>query len=146
MTDTALETYLESVDADAASVVRGLDHAIRAAYPDFQAAVKYRILMYALHGDFRTWVCAIDASRKRASLRFLYGVLLDDPRHVLRSGSSVLMTWDFALDDPVDATAVSAYVAEAVARYPEYKANQKEILEQTRSATRSGRRPRLTPS
>ena len=38
------------------------------------------------------------------------------------------MTWDFALDDPVDATDVSAYIAEAVARYPEYKANQKEIL------------------
>jgi hypothetical protein len=120
-------------------LVRSLDRVITTTHPEFDVAVKYRILMYALAGDWRTWVCAIDATRKGVCLRFLYGVLLDDPRGVLRAGSSVLKTWDFAFDDVIDEGAVGAYVAEAVARYGEYKANMTAILEASRSAGRAGR-------
>ena len=130
----ALETYLGAVDPAAAPVVIALDAAIREAHPGFDVAIKYRILMYALNGDWRTWVCAIDATRKAVCLRFLYGVLLDDNRRVLRSGSSVLKTWDFAYDDVVDRGAVGAYVREAVARYGDYKANTRDVLEASRAA------------
>jgi hypothetical protein len=46
----------------------------------------------------------------------------------------VLKTWDFGLDDPVDPGAIGEYVREAVARYPEYKANAPEILARSRAA------------
>ena len=72
--------------------------------------------------------------KKGAGLRFLYGVLLDDPRHVLRAGSSVLKTWDFSLNDVVDSAAVGSYVEEAVARYDHYKANAREVLSVSRTA------------
>src|SRR5438309_1229001 len=101
MSGPALEAYLAEIDA------RGNIDTRR----DFDTTIKYKILMYALHGDWRTWVCAIDVTRKGVSLRFLYGVLLDDPLRVLRAGSSVLKTWDFRLDDAVDPAAVGAYVA-----------------------------------
>src|SRR5664280_2395124 len=136
----ALETYLGGVDPAATPLVLALDGVIREAHPDFDVAVKYRILMYALHGDWRTWVCAIDAGRKSVGLRFLYGVLLDDPLRVLRAGSSVLETWDFAFDQVVDRAAVGAYVREAVARYDDYKANTREILEASRAAATTKRR------
>ena len=93
--------------------------------------------MYALEGDWRTWVCAIGAGNSGVALRFLYGVLLDDAKHVLRSGSSVLMTWDFALIDAVDAEAVGSYVSEAVARYDEYKADAPRILAASRAAAKA---------
>jgi hypothetical protein len=131
---SALETYLVGVDAAATPLVVALDEAIRKAHPGFDVAIKYRILMYALRGDWRTWVCAIDATKKGAGLRFLYGVLLDDPRHVLRAGSSVLKTWDFSLNDVVDSAAVGSYVEEAVARYDYYKANAREVLNVSRTA------------
>jgi hypothetical protein len=83
---------------------------------------------------WRTWVCAIDARKKSVGLRFLYGVLLDDPRRVLRAGSSVLKTWDFAFDDVVDPTDVGGYVVEAVGRYNDYKANTRKVLEASRTA------------
>jgi len=67
------------------------------------------------------------------------GVLLADPRHVLRAGSSVLKTWDFAFDDTVDPAAVGAYVSEAVARYDEYKANESAVLNASRAAAKPGR-------
>jgi hypothetical protein len=136
----ALETYLGGVDPAAAPLVLALDGVVREAHPSFDVAIKYRILMYALHGDWRTWVCAIDASRKSVGLRFLYGVLLDDPLRVLRAGSSVLETWDFAFDQGVDRAAVGAYVREAVARYDEYKANTGVILEASRAAAEKKKR------
>jgi hypothetical protein len=140
--DSALGTYLVGVDPTTVPLVVALDEAVRKAHPDFDVAIKYRILMYALHGDWRTWVCAIDVTKKGACLRFLYGVLLDDPRGVLRAGSSVLKTWDFALGDVVDPAAVGAYVMEAVARYAEYKANTGEVLDASRAAARAGKKPR----
>jgi hypothetical protein len=137
MRSKALEAYLKGADPRAEPLVIDLDEAIRRVRPDFDVAIKYGLLMYALQGDWRTWVCAIGAGNSGVALRFLYGVLLDDPKHVLRSGSSVLMTWDFAFIDAVDAEAVGAYVAEAVARYDEYKANTPKILQASRAAAKA---------
>ena len=99
--------------------------------------------MYAIRGDWRTWVCAIDATKKDVHLRFLYGVMLADPRGVLRAGSSVLKTWDFGFDQVVDRAAVGSYVSEAVARYDDYKANQDEVLAAARAAARPARPPNV---
>ena len=144
MSDSVLETYLADLaDPRGEPVVRALDRVIRKTHPKFDTAIKYKILMYALKGDFHTWVCAINAGRRHVALHFLYGFLLDDPRKVLRSGSSVLMTWDFAFEDEVDADAVAAYVAEAVRRNPEYLADREGILGKSRAAAaKAGRRPK----
>lgn len=140
MNSPTLDAYLSGIDPTARPLVIALDEAIRMAQPDFDVAIKYKILMYALHGDWRTWVCAIDAKSKGVCLRFLYGVLLDDPRGVLRAGSSVLKTWDLAIDDVVDPAAVGAYVTEAVGKYAEYKANAPELLVASRAAAKPGRK------
>jgi len=137
----ALETYLAGVDPGAAPLVIALDDAITTAHPGFDVAIKYGLLMYALERDWRTWVCAIGTTRRGVSLRFLYGVLFDDPLGVLRAGSSVLKSWDFAAGEPVDRTAVGGYVAEAVARHAFYKANSAEILASARAAARGSRPP-----
>lgn len=143
MTDSVLDDYLAGVDPAAVPLSRALDAAIRAAHPAFDVAIKYRLLMYALHRDWRHWVCAVDARTSGVGLRFLYGVLLDDPRRVLRAGSSVLKTWDFDLDDEVDPEAVGAYVTEAVRRYDEFRAGEKQVLANARETARPGRRPKV---
>jgi hypothetical protein len=139
-----LEDYIASlVDARGEPVVRELDRVIRKAHPGFDLAIKYKILMYALNGDFRTWVCAINSGRRHVSVNFLYGVMLDDPKKVLRGGSSVLMSWDFAFDEEVDGEALAAYVAEAVRRNPEYKANRQAVQDRAYAAAeKAGRRPK----
>jgi hypothetical protein len=137
MRSAALEAYVKGVEPRARPLVVDLDEAIHAAQPDLEVAIKYGLLLYALRGDWRTWVCAIGAGTSGVALRFLYGVLLADPKHVLRAGSSVLMTWDFALIDAVDSAAVGSYVTEAVERYEEYKANAPKILEASRAAAKA---------
>ncbi len=136
-----LQSYLDEIDPVAHQAVTALDAAVRAAHPDFDVAVKYHLLMYALGRDWRTWVCAVGASKKTVGLRFLYGVMLDDPLHVLRAGSSVLMTWDLDVEAPIDADAVGQYVRQAMRRYADYKANASQILADSQdAAARAGRR------
>ena len=144
MRTEALEAYLKGADPRAKPLVMDLDDAIRKVQPELDTAIKYGLLMYALRGDWRTWVCAIGAGNSGVALRFLYGVLLTDPKHVLRAGSSVLMTWDFAFIDAVDSTAVGSYVSEAVARYDEYKADAPKILKESRAAAKA--RARKSPA
>ena len=42
-------------------------------------AIKYRLLSYTVDRDWRHWVCAVNATKSAVCLRFLWGVLLDDP-------------------------------------------------------------------
>ncbi len=144
MSNSVLEEYVATlVDPRAEPVVRELDRVIMRTHPPFEVAIKYKILMYALKGHFHTWVCAINAGRRRVSLNFLYGVLLDDPKKVLRAGSSVLMTWDIGFDEDLDSATVAAYVAEAVRRNPEYIADRENVLDRAReAAAKAGRRPK----
>jgi len=142
MSESVLEEYLSAIpDARAGPVVRQLDRIIRETDPALDAAIRYRILMYALDGDYRTWVCAINAGRRHVALNFLYGVMLADPGKVLRPGSSVLSSLDFDFGEAVDAAAVGAYVAEAVERKDEYVANRAAVQDAAYAAAeRAGRR------
>jgi hypothetical protein len=123
-TDTAArDTYLESVDARFAPLVRELDRAILAARPDLRVAVKYRILMYALEGDFRHWICAVDARPKTVCLRFLFGARLVAPRGTLRPGSTTMGTIDYTALEQVDAGLIADLVEQAVAHLRELRAS-----------------------
>ena len=142
MSSSVLEEYVASLaDPRGEPVVRELDRVIRKAHPSFDVAIKYKILMYGLNGDFHTFVCAINSGRRRVALNFLYGVMLDDPRKVLRAGTSVLMSWDFEFDEEIDEAAVNAYVAEAVTKNGDYKANRQAVQDAAYAAAeRAGRR------
>jgi hypothetical protein len=140
-----LPTYLDGLsgpDVAAVPASTALDAAVIAAAPELVAAIKYQILLYSYPGDTRHWVCAVNAKRDGSCLRFLYGVLLDDPLKVLRPGSATLMTWDFAAADPIDPGAVGDYVRAALGQYEYFKANSAEVSRQAKAE--AGRRP-ITP-
>jgi hypothetical protein len=144
MSGPILEEYIASlVDPRGEPVVRQLDRIIREARPDLGTGIKYKILMYGLNGDFHTWVCAINSGRRRVSLNFLYGVMLQDARHVLRAGSSVLMSWDFDFDEEIEPVTVAAYVAEAATKNEDYKVNRQAVQDVAYAAAeKAGRRPK----
>jgi hypothetical protein len=138
----AVETYIETYSPGDGEAIRILDGLIRAAAPELSVAIKYNILLYAFGRDWQHWVVAIDAHPKPAiGLRFLWGVLLTDPRGVLRGGSSVLKTWDLKRGATLDPDAISAYVTEAASKYPEYRANEGPIQAAAKAAAAAaGRR------
>jgi len=64
-----LDGYLATLaDPRGERVVRELDRIIRATEPQLGVAIKYKILMYGLAGDFHTWVCAINSGRRHVSV------------------------------------------------------------------------------
>jgi hypothetical protein len=132
----AVEEYLAIYDDEAGRLFVALDAAIRQAEPRLDVAVKYRLLTYTLDRDWRRWVCAVNATKSAVCLRFLWGVLLDDPLGVLRPGSSTLMTWDLARDTEIDPTAVGTYVRDALAKRGVFLADAAAISAKARAAAR----------
>ena len=76
--------------------------------------------MYHLGTDKARWVVAIDVREKVVTIRFLWGVLLDDPRGILRGGTSTLMNVDVPSPGALEPSVITSFVAQAVARYPDY--------------------------
>ena len=135
---SVLDKYVEGLPPEREALTRRLHALVAGTDAGLDVGIKYGILMYALGGDWRRWVVAIDAHpRSGVGLKFLYGVMMADERRVLRAGSSVLMTWDFGPATELDEEGVRAYVAEAVRLYPEYKASGPAILEAARARRRS---------
>jgi hypothetical protein len=131
-----LEQYLAAVDAAAAPTLRALDAAVREAAPDLELAIKYRMPTYTLEQKWRSWIVALSVTKDAVNLRFLWGVLLDDPLRVLRPGSSTLMTWDFPRGADVDAAAVASYVRDALAKRDHYLADAEQIATDAKARRR----------
>ncbi len=123
MSDAIRDSYIERIDARFAPLVTQLDGLVRRAGPELQSDIRYGIILYGLQGDFRTWVCAVSVTTKVVNLRFLYGVLLDDPGHLLRKGSATLCNLDYAPGTQVDEQIVLDYVREAIGKYTDFKAS-----------------------
>jgi hypothetical protein len=116
--------YFESIGAEWQTAVRTLDALVTAVKPDFEVQIAYGILIYSLPGAKRSqWVCAISTTTKAVQLRFLYGYILDDPSGVLRAGTGVLRTIDFASAEDIDEALVTDYVTRALEKWDEFVAS-----------------------
>ena len=91
-----LDEYLAGIDPARAPLVIELDRIIRAAAPQLDAAVKYRMLTYAIGRDWWRWVAAIGVTKGAVNLRLLYGTRLEAGAGVLRPGTSHLANLDLA--------------------------------------------------
>jgi hypothetical protein len=123
---SAREEFVAGIEPRFVALVLALDEAVRSTGIAFDVAVRYRMLTYALGGDFAHWICAIDATPRRSGrdvcIRFLFGYLLTDPRRVFRGAkTSPLRTMDIASLADLDSGLVGAYVAEAVARLDDFR-------------------------
>jgi hypothetical protein len=116
VTDSALETYLATVDDRHRALVHALDEAVRAAEGELESRYGYGMLLYSRPGQPRSrWVCGISTSSKGAQLRFLLGTSMPDPRGILRGGTATLMSIDYASLEDLDASVATAYVRDALA-------------------------------
>lgn len=120
--DSALDEFLLGVDPASAPLVVELDRLVRAAAPELGAAVKYRMLTFAIGGNWWRWVCAISVTKQAVNLRLLYGTRLESGVGILRPGSSHLANLDIAPGAALDADLVTRLVREAVERHPEFLA------------------------
>ena len=124
-TPSPLDAYLAGIDPARAPLVAELDRLVRAAAPELDVAVKYRMLTYAIGADWWRWVVAIGVTKQAVNLRFLYGTRLDAGAGALRPGTSHLATLDLAPGSPLDVDLVRRLVREAVERHPAFLAAER---------------------
>ncbi len=116
------EAFLSNAPPDFAAIVARLAALVEDSAPELTARLSYGMLTYVHGRDFRSWVVAIGVTSKVVSLRLLFGVLLDDPRGLLRHGTSSLANLDFTSLDQVDDATVRAFVSEAATNHERFKA------------------------
>ena len=119
---SVVDGFLADKPARWADTTRELHRLIMSAEPALTARVSYRMLMYHLGADKARWVVAVDVREKVVTVRFLWGVLLDDPRGILRGGTSTLMNLDLPSPEALEGAVVADLVTQAIARYPDYVA------------------------
>jgi hypothetical protein len=78
-------------------------------------AVKWRRLTFTVDADWHHWLCALAVSKQGVSLVFHKGVLLTDPKGLLRGDGRYVREIPYA-EAVRHAEAVAALVREAVAR------------------------------
>ena len=127
MKEVGRETYIKTIDQRFAPLVVELDRAITATRPDPEAAVKYRMLRYAVQGDFRHWICAIGATNNRVCLRFLYGTSLGAAPGTLRAGSTTMGTIDLTAVEDVDARLIGDLVDRAIVHVAQARARARHL-------------------
>lgn len=119
-----LERYLATKEPSWRPLARELDRLIIAAGPALRPRMSYGMVLYSLGTDKARWVVGIDVRATTVVVRFLWGVLLADPKRVLRGGTSTLMNLDLAAAEDLDGELLSDLVRQAVARYPDHVASQ----------------------
>ncbi|MET0901059.1 MAG: hypothetical protein ABWY45_24360 [Mycobacterium sp.] len=108
----ALAPTVRAVTADVVGAVQNC--------ADFDVAVKWRQLTFALDGDFDHWVCAVAASRDRVELKLHFGSLLTDPAQVFVTDSSKFVR-KLRFQTSPEPTLIADYVTRAVRALPEFR-------------------------
>jgi hypothetical protein len=70
--------YLSGLGEEVRSTAERLVAVVR-SHAEFDVAIKWRQLTFAVEKDFDHWVCAVAATAGQARLAFHFGAWLDDP-------------------------------------------------------------------
>jgi hypothetical protein len=96
--------------------------AVVRAHTPLAAEIKWRQLTFAVDGDFDDWICAVAASKRRVSLTFHFGSLLDDRARVFDgSDAKFVRKMGFESVDDVDDAVIRDLLTEAVDALPRFR-------------------------
>lgn len=97
--------------------------AIVTSQAEFDTAIKWRQLTFALDGDFDHWVCAVAATSRLARLTFHFGAWLDDPAGLFEpSEAQFVRKIGFRSASDVDEAAVRDLLTRALETLPRFRA------------------------
>ena len=89
---------------------------------DFDVAVKWRQLTFAVDGDFDHWVCAVSATKSGVDLKLHFGAMLTDTTGAfLTDDSKFVRKVRFGSAGDVVPQVVADLVGQAVRTLPEFR-------------------------
>ena len=121
-----MQEFMEKLEPEQAEIVEKINAAIADSGAHLDCAIKWKSLTYAKDADYHHWICAIVASKKKVTLRFHFGTLMDDPDDLFSGGSGkYLRTTDFSTIEDVNSQQIARYVKHALSRLEHFKATWK---------------------
>lgn len=98
---------------------------------NFDMAIKWRRLTFALEHDFHHWICGIEITRTYVGIIFHFGGLLDDPYHKFKVGtSSFLRKIEIRSLHELESDVIRNFIDQAVAKCPYFIENWKNLKNQ----------------
>jgi hypothetical protein len=117
---SAVDEFLRALDPRSRVLADVIVQIVEAA-ADFDVAIKWRQLTFAIGGDFDHWVCAIAATKKQVNLTFHFGSLLTDRANALSGEGVFVRKIPFTSTDDMDAGVIADLLHEAIERLPDFR-------------------------
>lgn len=125
---TAKMEFLNSVDDALKPIANTLIDSLIHNNPNFDFAIKWKRLTFALNHDFHHWLCAVQSMKKSIGLVFHFGGLLDDPNKFFIKGESrFLRKIEYKSIEEIDTSSIQFFIDQAIGRLEYFKANWREL-------------------
>lgn len=101
---------------------------VLSSHETMASEIKWGKPTFGLNGDFHHWICAVQISKKKVSLIFHYGGLLEDENGKLIAGTSrFLRKLDYKNLESIDEADILGFIKDAIDKYSFFKDNWKEL-------------------
>lgn len=123
-----LISFLENARQEDADIIRRLHSIILSVDKRFRSSIKWKMLTYAINGDFHHWICAVSITKKNIGLAFHFGGLLDDEKHLLvKGGSKFFRKIEIDSLHKIDEAAIKELLLQAIDNLPYFIEHWREI-------------------
>ncbi|HEX2285725.1 MAG TPA: DUF1801 domain-containing protein, partial [Mycobacterium sp.] len=124
--------FLDGLTPGVRDIAERLISVVR-SHRQFDVAIKWRQLTFAVDGDFDHWVCAVAATPRHARLTLHFGALLDDPAGVFEaSDAQFVRKISYSSASEVDEAVVGDLLTQALYALPRFRAMRPGLAGPTR--------------
>lgn len=128
MKNKLVDDFTKNTSREFVAIVHALVDLLDQSGHHLTSAIKWRKLTFTMNEDYHYWLCSISISKKSVGLNFHYGGLLDDPRHLFKTGTSkFLRQLEFKRVEEINNTVICDFLGQAVNKLAYFKENWKEI-------------------
>jgi hypothetical protein len=123
--------FLSGTSPQTQEIVNAIIAVISSTEHNFDMAIKWRRLTFALEHDFHHWICAIDITKTYVGIIFHFGGLLNDPHNKFKVGaSSFLRKIEIRSLREIENDVIRNFIDQAVDKRPYFKENWKRLKNQ----------------
>lgn len=123
--------FLQSTPPQTQEIVKAIVAVICSTEHNFDMAIKWRRLTFALEHDFHHWICGIEITKSYVGIIFHFGGLLDDPRGKFKIGASnFLRKIEIRSLREIENDVIQDFIDQAVNKLPYFKENWKKLKNQ----------------
>ena len=123
-----IRQFLHNTPPHTQEIVNALMATLSSTKYNFDMAIKWGQLTFALDHDFHHWICAINITKTYVGINFHFGGLLEDPHNKFKAGTSrFLRKIEIRSLSEIENDLIKNFIDQAVDKWPYFMENWKEL-------------------